>query len=120
MCLDPTGSEVGTSLGPTQGRPPPHNKGTLQSWKEHCRGVSWHKTKAHRRLHDPGNGAGRLWGGMSHAGHIRSLVSHLIPGHSLLFPGREDLSILPLPYLPPTPPTNCQIHRLLPLVGASA
>ena len=58
MHLDTTGSKVGTSLGPTQGRPPQQrNPSELE---EHCRGVSWHKTqKAHRRLHDPGNGAGR-------------------------------------------------------------
>ena len=46
-------------------------------------------------------------GSMSNSGyHIRSPINQLISGHSLLFPGREDLSILPLPYPPPQLPDS--------------
>ena len=59
MHLDTTGSKVGTSLGPTQGRPPP-TKEPFRAGRNTAGGVSWHKAqKAHRRLHDPGNGAGQ-------------------------------------------------------------
>ena len=153
--LDPTGSEVGTSWGPTQGRPPQQRnsselEGTLLGgWGQLAQNESpqeapwpWEGGVSHAgsqglrdQRNQPGWGCFQVFkvfrpssvhrthctarrGSKSKSGrHIHSPVSQLFPGHSLLFPGREDLSILLLPY--PLPP-SCQIHRLLPVMGVSA
>lgn len=69
MHLDLTGSGVGIYT-----RPPPSTKELFRAGRNTVGGgVSWHKTKAHRRLHGPGKGG-------SHAGSQRLRDQRNQPG----------------------------------------